>query len=528
VSDLRPYQIEAIDAAMSAWEQHRSVLLVMATGTGKTRTAAEIIRRRAPLGRILWLAHREELITQAAEAIEHHAGIRCEIEKGEQRASTHTLFGGAQVVVASVQTLHEKRRSRFGQDSFATVVIDEAHHAPAKTYRDIVAHFSSAKLLGLTATPDRGDAIGLGNVFEIGAYQYDIKRAIDDGYLCKIVQKTIECADLDISDIRTVAGDLNQGDLEQAMSVDAVLHQVAGPLVKEAKGRPTIVFTVSVAQAKALADVMAGYVDADLVRVVSGETPSELRRAYLSEYASGRVQYLINCAVLTEGFDAPSTACVAVARPTKSRALYAQIIGRGTRLAPGKENCLVLDFVGNAGRHKLVSAMDVLAGRPLPPEIEEIAKEMAEAGMPVDEAIEAAEKEAIEREKREQERRRQAARLKAEIAYRAQLVNPFSLFDLPSGGAGPRATEKQLEYIRGMGVEISSTPSRKEASELIDKLADRRRRGLCTYKQARTLAKHGLPTDLSFPEAREALDAIAGNGWRVPLDLRQRYARAAE
>src|SRR5690606_38168609 len=224
--------------------------------------------------------------------------------------------------------------------------------------REILSHFHDAKVLGLTATPDRGDGVGLGAVFDVVAYEYGIRKAIDDGYLVNIVQKSIVCADLDLSDVKTVAGDLAQGELEQRLKLDAVLHQIAGPLVREAGNRPTIVFTAGVGQAHALVDVMAGYAPVGRTVAIDGSTPAELRAERLDAFRRGDVQFLVNCAVLTEGFDAPETACVAMARPTKSRALYAQCVGRGTRLAPGKTDCLVLDFRGNAGRHRLVTPLD--------------------------------------------------------------------------------------------------------------------------------------------------------------------------
>ncbi len=513
---LRPYQAEACDAIMRDWDAHRSTLLVLATGCGKTFTASEVIRRRKGAGRVLWIAHREELITQGKEAIEAHTGLTCGIEKAEQRASVHGFFGVDEVVVASVQTLQGRRLERFGRDHFGTLIVDEAHHATARSYRAILEHFEGAKVLGLTATPDRGDAVGLGNVFESVAYRYEIRRAIREGYLCPIAQKLVECADLDLSDVRTVAGDLNQGELERAMTIDAVLHQVAGPLVREAGDRPTIVFTVSVAQAHALVDVLAGYTQAR-VRAIDGTTVPELRRRYLAEFAAGETQFMINCGVLTEGFDAPRTACIAVARPTKSRALYTQMIGRGTRLFEGKQDCLVLDFVGNSGRHKLVTPLDVLAGKPLPEDVQRAAEEMVADGMPSEEALAKAEQDAIDRAARAEERRRREAKIQAEVAYRAQLVDPFAMFDVERGETGPRATEAQLDALRRAKIPLDYVPSRREASAMIDRLKERRSKGLATYAQARQLIKRGLPGDkMTFEEARRALDAIANNGWRVP------------
>lgn len=525
---LRPYQVEACDAIMRDWQSHRSTLLVLATGCGKTFTASEIIARRQNFGRVLWLAHREELITQARDAIVAHTALRVGVEKAEQRAEIVGGLWGDQddVVVASVQTLaSERRRNRFAPGMFGTIIVDEAHHATSKTYRDILAHFPYAQVLGLTATPDRGDGVAMGEVFESCAYRYEIRRAIREGYLCPITQHAIECADLDLSTARTTAGDINQGDLDKAMRLDAVLHQVAGPLVREAGGRSTIVFTVSVDQAHALADVLAGYTSA-LVRAVDGTTPSETRRRYLGEFASGECQFILNCGVLTEGFDAPRTACVAVARPTKSRALYTQMIGRGTRLFEGKSDCLVLDFVGNSGRHTLVTPLDVLAGKPLPPDVQKRAEELTEKGVPSEEALAKAEAEAEARAEREAKARARKAKAQAEAAYRKTVVDPFRATDA-GDRSGPRASASQCDYLRSFGAQIdeSNLPSAREASKLIDKLVDRRRRNLCTYKQAKLFQKFDLSTDIPFSEASGVLTAIASNGWKVPDDVRARWGR---
>jgi superfamily II DNA or RNA helicase len=522
---MRPYQQAARDAVYAKWNDHRSVLLVLPTGTGKTYTAGEILRERAKAGRILWLAHRSELLDQACDTLRDRIGLGCELEKAESRANVYGgLFGGEPVVVASVQTLRGKRLERWPAESFATVVIDEAHHAAARGYRDIAAHFRSAKLLGLTATPDRGDGVGLGSVFDVCAYEYEIRTAIREGYLCPILQKQIECASLDISDVKTVAGDLAQGELEKRLKMDEVLHQIAAPLVREAGTRPTIVFTAGVAQAHALVDVLAGYAPVGRAQAIDGTTPNEVRAERIAAFRSGEVQFLINCAVLTEGFDAPETGCVAMARPTKSRSLYAQCIGRGLRPHPSKTDCLVLDFSGNAGKHRLVTPLDVLAGRPLPEDIERRAKELVDKGRPTDEALAQAEQEAIERERRADERRRREAKIKAEIAYRAQQIDPFGIVGKDDG---PRATVGQINYLRALKIDLGKhVPSKGEANRLIDTIKDRRRRGLCTYNQAKVLAKHGLSPDLTFDDARVALDAIAQNHWRCPDAIRARFARA--
>lgn len=523
MSGLRPYQVAARDSVYREWADVRSTLLVLATGTGKTFCAGEILRERASHGRILWLAHRSELLDQARDTLEDRIGLACELEKAGNFARRDSgLFGASPVVVASVQTLRGARLEKWPREAFSTIVVDEAHHAAASTYRDILSHFARAKVLGLTATPDRGDGLALAPIFDSVAYEYGIREAIGEGYLCPIVQRSVLCDDLDLSDVRTIAGDLDQGALERKLSVEAVLHQVAAPLVELAGTRQTVVFCAGVAQAHALVEVLGGYTDPRRVAAIDGTTPDEVRQDRLARYASGEIQYIANCAVLTEGWDAPRTACVAVARPTKSRALYTQMLGRGTRIAPGKADCLVLDFVGNAGRHSLVTPIDVLAGRELPPEVRARAEQLAST-KPSDEALAQAELEAVERAKRDEERRLREARIKAQVAYRAQTVDPFG-GDFSTREAGPRCTVKQADYLRALGVDVAKyTPSRREAATFLDRIAERRRKGLCSYKQAKVLIRAGLSPDLSFGEARQAIDALAAGGWRATPDMVRRW-----
>lgn len=544
--ELREYQREAVEAVLSEWEQVRSTVCVAATGLGKTVLATDVIRRRREFGRVLWLAHRTELVEQAAETLDEF-GLTVEVEKAGRFATARDgIFGAlSDVVVASVASMHPKRRGRFGRDGFSTVIVDESHHSPAKTWRDVIGYFEHAKVLGLTATPDRGDGVGLGNVFDSVAYEADIRFGIRESWLVPIVQRRIECADLDISDLKTVKGDLEQTELQQRLSVEGVLHQVAGPLVEEAGDRPTLVFTAGVQQAHALADVLAeGYVEPHRVVAMDGETPDDTRKMQIERFKEGRVQFLINCGLFVEGFDARTAGCVAIAKPTKSRSAYTQVIGRGTRTLKGvvegidepaeraraiaasaKPDCLVLDFVGNSGKHKLVTPADVLGGKGLPEDVVQDAdREAAQEGVPVEVALQRAQERAEQRRARdeaERQRREREARLRAEVAYTAEDVDPFTV---GATQTGPRATERQLATLKKLGFAVDKTPSRKEASNKIDQGIKRRERGLCTIKQARQLAKRGLRhEDVTFDEARWIMDQLASNGWRTPAEVQRRF-----
>lgn len=527
---LRPYQVASVDAIEREWQSVRSTMLVLATGTGKTRTASEVVARRLPYGKVLWLAHRTELIEQARDALQAALpDVRIGIEKAESRARLTCMYGQDDaIVVASVQTLRDKRLKRFNPGDFATVIIDECHHATARTYQNIVNEFSTSKVLGLTATPDRGDGVGMENVFESVAHEYSMLDGIRDGYLCQVRAQVVDVQGLDYSSVRTTAGDLNERDLRRILEVDEVHHLIASPLVQLAGDRPTIIFCVTVEQSKALADVLQGYLsNGRQVRHLDGTTPADTRRRILREYSDGEVQFVTNVGVLTEGFDAPRTSCIALARPTKSRALYAQMVGRGTRLFPGKEDCLLVDFRGNAGRHSLANPVDLLAGKDMSEAAREIAEKMMSDGKVMDvDAMAEAEAEHVKRLEEADRKRAAAAALRVAASIRSEAVDLFRVALEPDKALGrkPLSSGQYNVLVKfGMDEDKVGRLTFDQASRQIDKLIARRKRGLCTYKQARTLAKHGFSPDKTFESAREIMDAMAKYNWRpLPADVRAR------
>lgn len=511
---LHPYQAEALLEVRRHLARHRSTLVVIPTGGGKTVLFAATAEQARKRGRVLVLAHRQELVDQAAEKIERFTDLRCGIEMGD-RTMHGRVQGLPDVVVASVQTLaREQRRHAFPRDSFFLIVVDEAHHAPAEQYREVLSYFESAKVLGVTATPDRADGIAMGEVFESVAYVVEIRDLIEQGFLVPIRQRTVQVEHLDLSQVRVSreTGDLSEKDLEAVLMDERVLHEMAVPTLELAGDRPTIVFTASVEHAHALAGVLNRYPGGQAA-AVDGTTPREERRRIIGDFSAGRIRQLLNCAVLTEGFDAPATSCVAVARPTKSRALYSQMVGRGTRTSPltGKSDCLVLDLVGNAGKHSLVNALDILDGNEDQEVRKRAAKKAASGEVDVLEALEQAEIEIAE-EKR--------SLVTARARYKAADVDPFTVLGASDrsgrwGGIGP--TPRQLELLEQTGIKVDPDAiDRGQASALLDKVFSRRKQGLCTYKQAAALAKRGLNPDVSFDDARRAMDAIAANGWRTP------------
>jgi len=358
---LYPYQEKAVRAVEAELHQNKRTLLVMPTGTGKTVVFSEIARRLIEIkhrARVLVLAHRRELLQQA-ESITAAAGLTVGIEQGSRFA-----LGRCNVIVASVQTMAgERRLASWNRSEFDLIIVDEAHHAVAAGYRRVLAHFD-ARVLGVTATPDRLDGTPLGEIFKTTAHSISLLDAINGGMLCSLLAHRVVLKDVNLSGVRILAGDLNAGDLAKVMEQERSIHGVALSLLELAGARKTVLFTVSVEQARAIAEIM-NRARPGCALALDGKAKKEDRAAAVQGFKDGEFQYLINCNLYTEGFDEPSVECVAVARPTCSRALYTQMLGRGLRLHPGKVDCLVLDFTGNSSRHELAGPVDALAGRKL-------------------------------------------------------------------------------------------------------------------------------------------------------------------
>ena len=318
---LRPYQIAARQACIHEWEQVNSTLVVMPTGTGKTIFFADIINCAFPQ-RTLVVAHRQELIWQAKEKIHSVTGLEVDVEMGEYQSQSDGLFHRAPVVVCTVQTLTAGgdgggRIGKFDPMQFARLVIDEAHHAPADSYRRIVDYFSTnpnLRILGVTATPDRADEEALGQLFESVAFDYEILDAIHDGWLVPLQQQMVHST-IDFANIRTTAGDLNGADLASVMEAESALHSVASPTIEIIGDRRTLVFTSSVIHAQKLAEIFNRH-RPGMASWVCGKTPKDDRRQILNDFSAGKIQVVCNCDVLTEGFDDPGLKSVVMARPT--------------------------------------------------------------------------------------------------------------------------------------------------------------------------------------------------------------------
>jgi len=322
---LRPYQKECVD--LIAAQSSGSHLVQMATGLGKTVTFASIPRQ----GRVLLLSHREELVNQPRRYFDCSYGV----EQGNQHAH------GEEVVSASVQSIR-RRLNRFTSNEFDTIIVDEAHHAAAKSYADVLEHFEPRMVLGFTATPSRGDSVGLHHVFDDILFSRDLKWGIDQGYLCKIHALRAHIG-YDLSGVRTHAGDYAPGELNERMRGTATA--IAQAYRDYAKGA-TLIFATSVEHAEAIADEIPGAV------VVTGATKK--RADIIRRFSEREIPCLVNCMVFTEGTDIPLVETIIIARPTKSSTLYAQMVGRGLRLHPDKDELTLIDCVGVTSRSSKV------------------------------------------------------------------------------------------------------------------------------------------------------------------------------
>jgi len=539
---LRPYQAAASDAIFKEWQDNDSTLVVMPTGGGKTVLFADIIRRVFPR-RALVIAHREELIFQARDKIQRVTGLSADVEMGEYRAEGG-LFGSARVIVSTIQTQCSGgdgggRMAKFDPSQFGLLIIDEAHHATSPSYRRVIDYYRTnpaLKVLGVTATPDRADEEALGQVFQSVAFDYEVLDAIHDGWLVPIEQQMVHVEGLDYSDVRTTAGDLNGGDLAAVMEAERNLQPMASASLAIVGQRRALVFTSSVKAAEMTAEIFNRH-RPEMAAWVCGKTDREERRRVLADFAAGKVQVVCNCGVLTEGFDDPGVEVVIMGRPTKSRSLYSQMVGRSTRPLPGvvdgpdtpearkaaiaasaKPSCLVVDFVGNAGRHKLITSADILGGKVSEEALERAVKRVSAAGGPVNmtEALDEA-----EAELREQRRLAEAARranLVAKARFTTQSVDPFDVLHLDpvktrGWDAGRQLTEKQRSLLAKQGINPDGV-SFAEGRQLIAEIFRRWDGKLCSFKQAKVLRKYGYDTEVSFAEASATIDALARNGWR--------------
>lgn len=516
---LRPYQQAAADAVFGQWQSGvNKTLLVLPTGTGKTVVFASITENCVKNGdRVLILAHRGELLQQAADKLLKFTGLRCAVEKAEESC----LGSWYRVAVGSVQSLQRPARlERFPTDYFDTIIIDEAHHCVSDGYLRVLDYFSGAKVLGVTATPDRGDMKNLGQVFDSLAYEYTLPAAIKDGYLCPIKALTIPLQ-LDISGVGVQSGDFKPGELGTAL--DPYLDQIADEMEHYCKNRKTVVFLPLVKTSQKFKDILNrhGFRAAE----VNGD--SEDREQVLQDFEQDRYNVLCNSMLLTEGWDCPSVDCVIVLRPTKVRALYSQMVGRGTRLHTGKDHLLLLDFLWHTERLDLCHPADLVC------EDREVAQKMTEEvndkGAAVDllEAIQQAESDVVaQREealaKTLSEMRTRKRKLVDPLQYAMSIQDPGLTSYVPAFGWETESpSSKQKAQLEKYGIFPDEIKTAGEAQRILDRMAERRGKGLTTPKQIRLLESRGFVHvgEWSFDAAKSMIDRIAACDWHIPKGI---------
>jgi superfamily II DNA or RNA helicase len=371
---LRDYQERAVSEAVQALEEYGSALFVCPTGGGKTFVFAELATQFRQRGRILVLADREHLVEQAATVIAERTSLEVGIEQGSRRVNRRRM---PDVVCATIQSMRQQSRlSKFKAKDFALVVIDEADLGVAPSYGVVLERFPKAKVFGCTATPDRADGKTLGSVFKKAITPLHLGNLITQGFLSSMRRTLIRIESVTLDDLSISDGDYAATDLEHILTHEKALHEVVRPSIELAGDRPSIVFCATVKHAEALADVFNRYAPMSAAVIHGGITIAE-RRKILCAYEQRKIRFLCSCALLLRGVDLPLTSCVIMARPTQSRALYCQAIGRGTRIAPDKSDLLVLDFTDNSQTHSLISPVDILTE--LPPEVRERAREIADS-----------------------------------------------------------------------------------------------------------------------------------------------------
>lgn len=495
-------------------------------------------------GNVLVLAHRTELLEQAANHLERELGYRPVIEQAERGVESGGFWHGGAVLVGSVQTLRSRKRlKKFADNPFDLIVIDEAHHATAKSYRTICEYFLSlnpaCKIVLVTATPNRTDKIALGTVCVSCAYQYPIHQAIEDGYLVPVRQESVVVEGVDFDAIPTTRNefgevDFAKADLEAVMTEEGPLWALAKPVLDKADGRRGIIFAAGVAHAHLLAAIL-NREQPGCAAAVDGKTDPERRKQIVGGFAAGHIQFLTNYGIFCEGFDCPAASLVVMGRPTKSKLTYTQMLGRVLRpldgvadgwtcnedrrlaiLTSAKPYALCLDFVGNS-RHKIVTVEDVLGGN-YAPDVHERAKQNRNGGATrgdvTDELRKANAEIVLERE---QSRRRN---VRATVSYTSEEVSPFG----PGGGTAGVGVERtrggstdgQIGFLMAFGVDRATAAgyTRRQAAAVIDKYTATR----CTDWQRRTLARHGFDSDVPYATAKATCDRIKASDWTLRGD----------
>ncbi len=550
---LRPYQQAAYEATYAEFQSGvKRTCCVMSTGLGKTVTAAAVARDW-PDGRVMFLAHRDELISQAWKTFSRVTGETPDIEQGaENRANENSFYGRSQFVIASVQSLHPRRLTPDRFNDIGLVIIDECHHASVatssygrvlRTLRDKNPDVCS---LGYSATPSRAD--GKSILFDSFCFDYGLRKAIDDGWLVKPKSQMVVIEGLDFSEIRKNRNDFNQQDLAEVMEQEGPLHEIASVTVAETDGLQTMMFAASVRQARELSAVINRYKPGSSDWVCGDERlcPRPTRRDIVRRFRDGDLQYIVNCSIFLEGADFPGIQCIGMAKPTRSVPLAAQMYGRGVRpltgildhlndataderkaaiAASAKPYVKILDFVDQS-RHPCVTACDpgILGGEYSEAEVAQAKKQIeqnSQQGELSDVDIELAKARKLLEQMEEEKRQRERERLVAKASYSLVEADPLKA---STAGAvrrverqfGKPVTDKQAAKLREYGYNPHQY-NRKEAQKIcfdihLGKIkkpkptpAQHAVVNGATEKQKRVLSHYGYSTNCTEAQAAEII-----------------------
>lgn len=486
----RPYQLDCINAVESGWKDARKQLVSLATGGGKTCIFSFLAEREHKAGRkTLILAHREELVDQAIAKLKASTGIVAGREKAETWASLSDP-----VVAASVQTIG-RRLDRWPQDHFGLVVADEAHHAIANSWQSVLQHFDQhARVLGVTATADRSDRRNLGTYFERVAFDLGLFDLVNDGYLAPIAIKSIPL-EIDLSGVGVTAGDFNDAELGEAL--DPYLPAVARAIAEHASFRRTLVFLPLRKTSRRFVEICndmgmpAAHVDGE----------SEDRKEILKRFSNWEFDILSNAMLLTEGYDDPGIECIACLRPTKSRALYSQIVGRGTRIAEGKERLLLLDFLWMHERHQIVRPAHLIAKTD--EEAEQITRKIQEKGG--GEVQEELDLQDVTQECSHEREQALAKKLKDMGSRKATMISAeeFALkhdklalaeYEPTMRWESEAITDKQAKVLKRAKIDASTVKGKGHASKIIDVIFAQAKVTLASAAQQALMARMGHPS----------------------------------
>lgn len=520
---LRPYQVECVSKIEESFLEFNRVLVTLFTGAGKTIIFSEIANKYIKNGKkVLVLAHREELLDQAADKMMKFHGVDFTLIKAGKEYDESKMFQ-----IGSVQSLcKEDRLNKFDKDYYGLIIVDEAHHCMADTYQVIFKYFNSAKVLGVTATPNRSDGKKLAKFFETTAYEYKMEDGIRDGWLSSVIMRTGN-VNIDLSKVRTVAGDFIINELDDAITRE--FNKISKYIKAKLEHRKRIlIFTPRIASAEVLAEVLKR--DGLNAEFVSGA--SKNRKEITEKFKSGDIRIICNSMLYTEGFDCPEVDCIINLRPTQSKGLFTQMLGRGTRICNGKENILYVDFLWKTDKEimtpcNLFAETDVLAKSMRDFLVMNANKsyEMITLAQYIDLVMGGLQKMEGARMEWVVNLEKKTLRTMSMFAY---LINDRRLLEYEPiyYWEEQQSTQKQIEFIEGK-CGISCKGIKKGlASKIIDVIVKRIKDKKCTAKQMFFLAKNGIfdkAPEISMEDAVKIMNDISNNYWRVPYHISKTY-----